>query len=133
MFQFCYFRLYLGIKTVSCCLLRWMAKDGWITAVSLHKSDPQSPSFLVFRKLVHAYTRSARIISTSGTIRCASNTSSTSSLLFLLLRHISMLVWVHNTTSQQYHVTFLAARCRGHTLEPKARISNAKKMTPETF
>ena len=104
-----------------------------VWAVSLHKSDPQSPSFLVFRKLVHAYTRSARIISTSGTIRCASNTSSTSSLLFLLLRHISMLVWVHNTTSQQYHVTFLAARCRGHTLEPKARISNAKKMTPETF
>ena len=40
---------------------------------------------------------------------------------------------VHNTTSQQYHVTFLAARCRGHTLEPKARISNAKKVTPETF
>ena len=43
---------------------------------------------------------------------------------------ICMLAWVHNTTSQQYHVTFLAARCRGHTL---ARISNAKKMTPETF
>ena len=46
---------------------------------------------------MHAYTRSARIISTSGTIRCASNTSSTSSLLFLLLRHFCMLVWVHNT------------------------------------
>ena len=63
----------------------------------------------------------------------ASNPSSASSLLFLLLRHICMLVWVHNTTSQHYHVTFLAERCRGHTLEPKACISNAKKMTPETF
>ena len=37
----------------------------------LQRSDIKSPSFSVFRKLVHAYARSAQIICTSGSIRCA--------------------------------------------------------------
>ena len=75
-------------RGVNSCPLFWRAMNS-VTSDLFALADP---GFLVFRKLVHAYTRSARIISTSGTIRCTSNTSSTSFLLFLLLRHICMLV-----------------------------------------
>ena len=127
-----------GVFVLNCCktallevcwaknrVLIYRLMEVW--AVSLYKSDPQSPSFLVFWKLVHTYTRSARIVSTSGTIRCASNTSSTSSLLFLLLRHVECrfgyTILRHKSTTWHF----------GRAIETKARISNVKKMAPETF